>query len=235
MPNLPGLHDDVYFGGVDSALPNWRRMPDSEPDDAPLSGAARQALVGMLGFDPRSESFAEESEPRLLAVPDVPQPDSFSCGAASAMAVGRYYGVGPTDLESWKRLLGTDPDAGTPPQAIVRVLRGLGLRVEARQDMTLDDLRQCWQQGSPVICPIQDYGPAEDRKADEAGHYVTVVGVALEFVFVQDSMQDVELEGSNSDAEPGRVMIDEQRFLRVWHDRGADGAIYRRFGIIVSR
>lgn len=183
----------------------------------------------------QASKFAERAEPRLLAVPDIRQPDSFSCGAASAMAVGRYFSVGPEDLEDWKRLLGTDPDNGTPPQAIVRVLRGLGLRVEARQDMTIDDLRDCWQQDSPVICPIQDYGAEQDRRADEAGHYVTVVGVALGFVFVQDSMQDVELEGSNSDAEPGRVMIDEQRFLRVWHDRGADGTIYRRFGIIVSR
>lgn len=69
MPNLPCLKDEVYFGDTESPLPDWRKMPESEPndDDAPLSPEQHKALVGMLGFDPskaddvnaHAEAFSE--------------------------------------------------------------------------------------------------------------------------------------------------------------------------------
>ncbi len=55
MPNLPGLSSEVYFGDAEKPLPDWRKLPDSEPDDdAPLTPEERKTLVGMLGFDPES-------------------------------------------------------------------------------------------------------------------------------------------------------------------------------------
>ncbi len=169
----------------------------------------------------------------ILEIPDIRQPDSSSCGAAASMAVAGFYGVGPKSIDEWKRLLGTDPDAGTPPEHIVRVLTSLGLDAEPRQLMTLRDLRECWKQGWPVIAPIQDYSPDAGGGDYDDGHYVVVVGVALGYVFVQDSMADVELEDANSAAAPGKVMIRQRQFMDAWHDRGADGRYYLRFGIVV--
>lgn len=185
-----------------------------------------------------SDSFAEadDTPDELLEVPDVMQQDSFGCGAACSMSVARYFGVGPTEFATWEKLLGSDPDKGTPPTAIVHLLRSLGLRAEARQLMTIDDLRDCWRAGRPVICPIQDYDPDAGPGEWEGGHYVVYIGgPALGYVFVQDPMADVELEGASSDAAPGRVMIRTQRFLDVWHDRSAEGGYFLRFGIIVGR
>lgn len=190
--------------------------------------------VGKHADTPARFAEACDEPAGLLEVPNIKQPDSFSCGAASAMSVGGFFGVGPSSLDEWKELLGTDPNNGTPPAAIVRVLRSLGLDVQTRRNMTLDDLGDCWREGWPVICPIQDYSPDAGPTDYEDGHYVIVVGVDLGFVFVQDSMADVELEGSNSDAAPGRVMIREQRFMDVWHDEGVSGEKFVRFGIVVK-
>lgn len=60
MPNLPGLHDDVYFGDMNTPLPNWRELPDTD-EDTPITIGERKTLVGMLGFDPR-EQIAGSSE-----------------------------------------------------------------------------------------------------------------------------------------------------------------------------
>lgn len=190
----------------------------------------------------RAERFVQAKRPvsrfaeadRLLEVPDVPQPHGYECGAACAMSAARFFGVGPTDLRAWVKLLGTDPDNGTAPKAIARVLRQLGLRVEARQHMTLADLRDCWRAGKPVICPIQDYSLDAGPGDYEDGHYVVSIGVALGYVFVQDPMADVELEDAHSAAAPGRVIIPEQRFLQRWHDRSAAGRYYLRYGIVVG-
>src|SRR5262249_56767415 len=93
-------------------------------------------------------------EPRVLDVPDVRQHDYYSCGAAAGMAVGRYFGVGPRTLDAWKTALGTTVERSTNPDAIAAYLRSLGLDVEARDGMTLDDLRRAWLAGRPVICPV---------------------------------------------------------------------------------
>lgn len=169
---------------------------------------------------------------QLLTVPDIVQPDSVSCGAACAAAVGQYFRVGPTTVEEWERLLGTDED-GTPPANIVAVLRSLGLQVTERHGMTVADLQACWQQGRPVICPVQEWNAAPDI-VDDDGHYVVVIGAALNHVFVQDPVVDAYRADGGSDEEPGRMMIDEATWLRVWHDQGADGTPYVRYGIAVG-
>ena len=50
----PWMPSDVYFGEVDSPLPDWRKEEsDSDrDDDAELSEDERSALISILGFDP---------------------------------------------------------------------------------------------------------------------------------------------------------------------------------------
>ena len=55
MSGQPWMPGDVYFGGPDVPLPDWRAEASaSDTDDgAPLSAVERAALARMLGFDPR--------------------------------------------------------------------------------------------------------------------------------------------------------------------------------------
>lgn len=233
--NFSEVRGDRPFNCRCTSIPiyksEWKRLQES--------GVRVSKFTEQFGVDkPRAAArFAETcDEPDgLLEVPNVPQPDAFSCGAASAMSVGRYFGVGPTDLDNWKQLLGTDPEKGTSPESIAATLTLLGLRVETRHEMSLEDLADCWQQGWPVIVPIQDYAPNIEPDDYDDGHYVVFIGgPSLGYVFVQDPMADVELADSNSDAAPGKVMIEEGRFEEVWHDESSDGEKFVRFGIVVK-
>jgi predicted double-glycine peptidase len=161
-------------------------------------------------------NFADE----LLDVPHIQQDDSYSCGAAAAMSVGKFYNVGPDTIDEWKQALGTDQERSTSPPAIASCLSSLGLPVRGFSDMTIADLDTCWRAGFPVICPIQQYGSPTDFAN---GHYVVVVGVAPWQVVVNDPAATL-----------GRARIEQQRFEQAWHDRDADGNRYIRFGIVVG-
>jgi hypothetical protein len=157
------------------------------------------------------------------------------------MSVGRYFGVGPATLPEWKKALGTSEEKSTDPQAIVAGLRDLGLHVEARDGMTIDDLAAYCARGMPVIVCVQDYGPYVSAKAEwPYGHYLTVIGVlnptppGRGYVFCQDSSADNVIGNSGSIQAAGRVMIDQADFLKMWHDRDEHGRKYVQFGIAVG-
>ena len=71
MAQMKGQQGEVFFGEPDAPLPNWRDVPDDDPDgddlDKPLSKEQRRSLVEVLGFDPsemakrraKSESVGE--------------------------------------------------------------------------------------------------------------------------------------------------------------------------------
>jgi HK97 family phage portal protein len=223
-------------------------IPDGE--------GARYFLPLNLGMTPKlDEEDEEELTPaeaqdlrpgdELLDVPDIRQADNYSCGAACAMAVGKYFGVGPDELEEWKKELGTTEKDSTRPMAIVEYLTSLGLAVQAAGDMTLEDLTNFWREGVPIICPIQEYGVPSKQASFNYGHYVVVIGVGLGQVFVQDPSIDNALGKAGgdvplstpdmgTDAAPGRMLIDQETWLKVWHDSDADGRQYVQFGIAVS-
>lgn len=47
------MMSDVYFGGVDDNLIDWRNMPDApDPDDGELLETPED-IVRILGFDPK--------------------------------------------------------------------------------------------------------------------------------------------------------------------------------------
>lgn len=183
---------------------------------------------------------------RLIPLPDIRQPNDYDCGRCAAQSVGTYYGVGPEKDAEWEKALGTNRRTSTHPYAIRDYLASLGLHVEASNGMTIDDLRDYWQRGYPVICPIQEWGNAvqEDKHKDQPkhgpkaefpyGHYVAVVGLALGKVIVQDPSIDNVLDGEHADASKGLMLIDEDEFLAVRHDRDLEGDQFIRYGIAVG-
>lgn len=253
--------DDYILDGTHRWVKAWQLSPQREVRVLRIALPLQEALALMRAFPavkytanhqafiapiPDSEGYrvgwfqtqnlaTNEGQDSLIEVPDIRQHDHYSCGAASAMAVGKYYGVGPDSIEEWKKALGTDVEESTSPGAIFDYLQKLGLQVEAYYNLSLDDLREYWEKGWPVITPVQDYGAEVPGKATFAyGHYLTVIGVAMGYVFCQDSSADNVLKDEGSDAAPGKVMIEEQDFLDLWDDRDISNNEYVRFGIAVG-
>lgn len=216
-----------------------------------------------------------DDEPQeLIDVADIRQRDDYSCLCCASMSAAFYWGVGPghelwqkyrhrwqdkkvqdqltTFIEEWKKILGTNRVTSTHPHAIVSYLESLGLEIEARDNLTLDDLAAYWKRGWPVICMIQEYGDATKEKhpsvADEEvpgadrrpaafnyGHGVVFIGgPALGCVFVQDPSIDNLLQDENADAAKGRMMIPVLDWLKNWHDRDVHGNQFIRYGIAVG-
>lgn len=209
-----------------------------------------KALHSPSGYTPdlyQSYDRQDNEKQQLIDIPDVRQPNDYACGAACAMAVAQYFGVGPEYISEWEKELGTNRATSTHPFAIRDYLISLGLQVEARDEMTLEDLHSYWQQGIPVICPIQEYGnPLKEEKHPEKeskgpkpaypyGHWVVVIGgPALGNIYVQDPSIENILEGEEADNAEGRMMIPVKEWLKVWHDKDKGGNKFTRFGIAVG-
>lgn len=185
---------------------------------------------------PRRFEVGDKEVPHgLIDVPDIVQQDNWSCGAAASMAVGLHFEMGPKTLPEWKKALGTTETESTRPQAIIDFFKSLGAEVEPKKHMTLRDLSEYWKRGMPVICMVQEYGHRREGKAKFAyGHYLVVIGRDHGFVFVQDPSEDNVTHGNDSANAPGRAMIREADFMRIWHDRDADGRRYINFGIAIG-
>lgn len=236
--------DRHYLQAQMIPLPDPDAEGEPEPPEPPAPAAAAAPSGPQNTPEPSKPAEPESESATLIDLPDIRQEDNYSCGAAIAMSVGQYFGVGPATLEEWKTALGTDEEQSTRPMAIVEYFLDLGLSVNAAHGMSLDDLKGYWKKGWPVICPIQEYGVPSKQASFDYGHYVGVIGVALGHVFVQDPSIDNALEepgGSQGEVEdpgvdqdPGRSMIAEETWMQVWHDEDADGKQYVQFGIAVG-
>ena len=132
-------------------------------------------------------------EPRIpsdyLPLPVTVQETSYSCGAAAALSVLRYWQAYGGDERSLYKLLGTRPKDGTPPQGIAHGLSHLGLPAEVKEGMTLDDLRAALRRGDSVILDIQAWRNDEDTPWSqrwEDGHYVVLAGMDEHYAYLMD-------------------------------------------------
>lgn len=147
----------------------------------------------------------------LTGVPDVQQSQPYSCGAAALQAVLNYRGIDVREGDLMQEL-GTTPEAGTPPDAIVRVARNHGLSAELRLNLTLADLERSVAEKSPVIITCQAWADTDPEEFSwdtdwEDGHYMVVIGLDDENVYFEDPA----MLGT-------RGMISRQEFLSRWHD-----------------
>ncbi len=142
-----------------------------------------------------------------VELPGVQQRDDYSCVAAALMAVFSYYGVGPDDLEVYKKELGTNEENGTNVYEILKMARRLGLTADLHHDLTLDDLRRRLDEGAPIIVSIQAYGDPQTYYRDDNGHYVVVIGYDKDNFYFEDPVL------------PGRRgFLPIQEFDGRWHD-----------------
>jgi predicted double-glycine peptidase len=170
----------------------------------------------------------------LTGVPDVFQSTDYSCGAASLQAVLSYYGTEVPEQVLMDRM-GTSPRSGTDPDDIVRAARELGFDASMDIELTVRDLAASVREGVPVIIAAQawteDRGPGFSWADDwEDGHYMVVVGVDSNLVYLEDPLLDNRV---------GALPIGE--FNQRWHNylgrsHDAPGAVdVQHLGIFITR
>ena len=166
--------------------------------------------------------------PPLVPVPLISQGRPWSCGAASLMSVLVYYGVFDDAESQLDAELRPDPERGTAVTSIVAAARRFGLDAEARTGLNIDDLAHELTSGAVVIAAIQAWpaAPVRDwRTAWEDGHYVVVVGVSRERVYVMDPS-----------VRTGYGYLPRDEFVARWHDYDVEGqrqVVWERMGIVI--
>lgn len=154
-----------------------------------------KAKVGWFPCDPR--------EFRLNEVPDVRQPNGWSCGAAAVRGASLFFGWDTGSIEAVAAELGTTEDAGTRPQAIAKFFRQReGAIVRQFGDMDIDQLAWWSSRGCLILCPVQDWMGQASPKGWESGHWLTVLGVGMGYVFCQDSSLENAEEVRTDNANP---------------------------------
>ena len=151
-----------------------------------------------------------ENNTTLLNVPDVYQPSNSSSGPTGLQAVLSYYGtnIGVDELIN----MTNTTENGTIPRNIADAAVKLGFNSVIKENMTLGDLQQYINQGTPVIVYAQAWKNnqtnAQNWTADQIdGHYMVVIGIDTSNVYFEDP----SILGS-------RGYIVNQEFLNRWHD-----------------
>ncbi len=155
------------------------------------------------------ENNVTQNNTTLLNVPDVRQPTNFSCGPTSLQAVLAYYGTDKR-VDELMNLTNTSEN-GTTPEGIARAADDLGFSAEVKENMTLQDLMDNLNQGTPIIVACQawkDNNTGNWTNDTEDGHYLVVIGMDDQNVYFEDPA----ILGS-------RGYIPLQEFLERWHDQ----------------
>ena len=203
----------------------------SDPDASQRRRSRRALVLGVAAVALLSGGAAWRASrsPRLVPVPLISQSSPWTCGPAALMAVLVYFGVFDDAESVLDEELGATPEEGTPVASIVAVARRHGLTAEARTDLTLDDLDGALSRGRAVIVALQAWpdAPVTDwRSRWEDGHYVVVVGLTGERVYVMDPS-----------VRTGYAYLPRGQFLDRWHDydRQADQTVvWNRLGIVIG-
>jgi uncharacterized protein len=155
-----------------------------------------------------------QNNTKILNVPNVRQPSNYSSGPTSLQAVLAYYGM-DTGLDKLINMTNCTPNNGTLPQNIANAAKNLGFNAEVKQNMSLVDLQQYINQGTPVIVDAQAWknNNTTQNWADDQNdtHYMVVIGLDNENVYLEDPA----VLGS-------RGYIPNQEFLDRWHDTYQD-------------
>jgi predicted double-glycine peptidase len=139
-----------------------------------------------------------------------------------------YFGVFDDAESRLDTELGSTPEGGTRVTRIVAEARRYGLEAEARTALTLDDLAAEVARGAVVIVALQawpTHSVSDWRTSWEDGHYVDVVGLDAERVYVMDPS-----------VRTGYAYLPRDQFVARWHDYDLeDGAkiVYDRLGIAI--
>lgn len=176
----------------------------------------------------------------LIALPALRQYGGYTCGTTCVQMLMNwlYPYAADLNLAQYEELLGTTPENGTSPDAIMDYFRERGVDFAAAQGLTPDRLRAMLDAGHPVMLALQAWSAAEDGgynlddPADAEtylaeGHWVICVGYGHSagkryFIF-------------NDPACVGRDILYEEELNRRWIDMDGAGTVYDHFGIEICQ
>lgn len=199
-----------------------------------IAGAALFVLPAFFFFPsadvPSVVERSRHAEPArsLLPVPLVSQAWPWTCGGASLMATLLYFGVFDGPESRLDEEMGATPDNGTRVVNIVAEARRFGLTADARTGLALADLERELSHGVVVIVALQAWptSPVADWRTHwEDGHYVVVVGLDSDRVYVMDPS-----------IRTGYGYLTRDQFVQRWHDYDVqDGrrVVYDQLGIVI--
>jgi predicted double-glycine peptidase len=177
---------------------------------------------------PSAAERAPRGAPSLLPVPMVSQAWPWSCGGAALMATLLYFGVFDGSESQLDDEMGATSDNGTRVIDIVAEARRFGLSADARTGLALADLDRELSRGGVVIVALQAWATsavANWRTHWEDGHYVVLVGLDTDRVYVMDPS-----------IRTGYGYLSRDQFTERWHDYDRqDGrrVVYDRLGIVI--
>jgi predicted double-glycine peptidase len=166
--------------------------------------------------------------PSLLPIPLVSQARPWSCGAAALMSALLYFGVYDDPESTLDAELGVTAEEGTRVDSIVAEARRYGLQADARVGLTFEDLDRGLSRGDVVIVALQAWAtkPVTDWRTNwEDGHYVVVVGLSRDRVYLMDPS-----------VRTGYGYLTRDQFLQRWHDYDLDRGrriTFERLGIVI--
>ena len=163
-----------------------------------------------------SNNNITQNNTKLLNIPNVEQPNNYTSGPTSLQAVLAYYGTN-VNLDQLINTTNTTLENGTIPDNIAQAARQNGFNAQIQENMTLQDLQQNINNGTPVIIYCQAWRSNttnlnENWSNDTMdGHYMVVIGIDNQNVYFEDPA----ILGS-------RGYITDQEFLDRWHDQYTD-------------
>lgn len=186
-----------------------------------LGGVAHESVI----VDDRKQSS-------FLCVPTCRQSTCWTCGCAALQSVLGFYGKEHREDELIEAL-GADYDNGTRHTRMEEFARKEGLHVVAKTKSIIDELERHVHGGNPCIVALQawhaDVVDTSFNYADEweDGHYVVVIGVDQENVYLMDP----SLLGCYS-------YLPRAQFQERWHDYengpNNERIVLEQFGIFFS-
>lgn len=147
--------------------------------------------------------------------PLVRQANDFSCGAAALASCLYYWGVWDGRETELYHDLGTTCD-GTSGAGIMSVAERMGLQVQYRNKLTVDDLRVWMDKGWTAILNIQAWGKYDETtnfgEVWEDGHYVVLANLTNSDII----MMDPGVAGQYA-------IMSIEEFDQRWHDWSDEG------------
>ena len=119
------------------------------------------------------------------------QSTEYTCGPSALQAVFRYWGKDVAE-DKIAQLAGTTSEVGTFPEDLVRSAKALGFKAEAREGLTLDEVREFTADGRPMIALAQVWlsakalGGKSVGEEWDSGHYIVVLAVDRDYVYFHD-------------------------------------------------
>lgn len=160
---------------------------------------------------------------KILTFPELRQVYSFDCGANALQSILTYYGYDIRE-EEIMRMAGTTEENGTSPSGLMSVAKKYGIPNEFHENLTIDFLKKCIDNGFPVIISLQAWVDDPDRidwnNTWDEGHYVIAIGYDNRRIYFEDP------------SSTKRTSLTFEELDERWHDIEEDGKKYYHHGII---